>query len=172
MKNRKPLQTVDGNENWCSSYWKQYRGLVLKKLNRTIWTSNNCQVYILKWNHHLIETTTLLLSFQLYLQQPSNGINLSVHWQITRLRNSPPVTGLMNLENIMLTEISQTQKSKILYDLSCIRNLINRLNTYKQYRVVVIRIGARWEDVGQRVWSYSHVWWIHIERKLQNENYH
>ena len=66
----------------------------------------------------------------------------------------PFATTWMNLEHIMLSEISHTQKKKV-HDLTHRWNLKKKSNAQKQSRTVVTRWGKR-GGAGQTVQSWSH----------------
>ena len=133
MEKREPSYTVGGNANWWSHCGKQYDGSLKKTKNRTsIWPSNSTPGYTpgknmrtLTWKdtYTPMFIAALLITAKTWKQSkcPSIDDRLKRIWHINTTeyysaikKNEilPFAATWIELENTVLSEISQTEKDK------------------------------------------------------------
>ena len=148
FKKREPFFTVSGNADWCihNDYCeKQYGYLKKLKMDLPFYPAIPLLGIYLKEPKTLIQknistpvfTAVLFTITQLWKQPKSPSVNegikqlwniyIVVYYLAIKKKMLPFVIVWMDLENIMLSEISQSEKRQIPYDFPRMWNLMNKL---------------------------------------------
>ena len=123
QEKREPSYIVGGNVNWCSHYRKQHRGsppklvisllgMYLKTTETLPWKDACMHLNIHSSAVYKIQDTKATCMFKNLWMDKEDVVYLEYYLAIKKNETLPFATTWIELEGIMLREISQTEKDK------------------------------------------------------------